>query len=191
MSIWETLALAIALGTDAFSVAIVCGVQQFTKRCILKISIVIALFHIFMPLLGIYGGKYIECALVNIFKIQRNLDDILSLVGSGLLILLGVYMVIERWLETKEELCNFNLAGWGLVVLAFSVSIDSLSAGISLGFLGNINLVITLIIGFIAGVMMALGLYFGSKIGCLLGKKAQFVGGVALVLLGFHFSDLI
>ena len=110
MSLWETLVLAVALGTDAFSVAIVCGVQQFTKKCIIKISIVIALFHITMPLLGIYGGKYIVYTLVNVFKFQGNLNGILNLAGAGLLMFLGAYMVIERWLET-DEVCNFNFAG--------------------------------------------------------------------------------
>lgn len=191
MSILETIALAIALGTDAFSVAIVCGIRQFSNKDVIRISSVIALFHIFMPLLGIYGGNIIENILLHLFNIQGNLDTILSLIGSGLLMLIGFYMIVERWLETKEELCNFNIEGWGLLVLACSVSIDSLSVGISLGMLGNINFMITLIIGVIAGIMMAVGLYFGSKIGCFLGEKAQFLGGFALVLLGLHFAGLI
>lgn len=191
MSIFETLALAIALGTDAFSVAIVCGVQQFSNRNIFKISAVTALFHVLMPLIGIYGGNFIEGILLYLFNIQGNLDHILALIGSGLLMLIGFYMIIERWLETEEDLCNFNLQGWGLIVLAFSVSIDSLSVGISLGMLGNINFIIALVIGVVAGIMMVLGLYFGSRISCFLGKKAQFLGGVALILLGLHFSGLI
>lgn len=188
MSIWETFALAIALGTDAFSVAIVCGIQQFANKSILRISAVIAIFHVIMPLLGIYGGRFIEDILLYLFKINGNLDSILGLVGSGLLILIGLYMIIERWIETEEDLCNFNVRGWGLIVLAFSVSIDALSVGISLGMLGNINFAITLIIGITAGLMMALGLYFGSKIGHFLGDHAQLAGGFALVFLGAHFA---
>lgn len=188
MSIWEVFTLAIALGTDAFSVAIVCGIQQFANKSILKISIVIAIFHIIMPLIGIYGGKYIGELLSYLFKIDGDLDSVFSLIGSGLLILIGFYMIVERWLETEEELCNFNIQGWGLMVLAFSVSIDSLSVGISLGMLGNINFIITILIGIVAGFMMGSGLYFGSRFGCFLGEKAQFIGGFALVVLGVHFA---
>lgn len=191
MSAWETFALAVALGTDAFSVAIICGVQQFKNKSILKISGVIALFHIFMPLIGIYGGRLIEDVLLFLFNIQGNLDAILNLIGSGLLVLIGAYMIIERWLETEEELCNFNVRGWGLIVLALSVSIDSLSVGISLGMLGNINFMITLVIGIVAGLMMGSGLVFGSKIGYFMGEKAQMIGGIALIFLGIHFSGII
>ncbi|MFP4017124.1 MAG: manganese efflux pump MntP family protein [Halanaerobiales bacterium] len=191
MSILETFALAIALGTDAFSVAVVCGIQQFANRSILKISTVIAIFHVIMPLIGIYGGRFIQDILLYFFKIEGNLDNILNLVGSGLLIIIGFYMIIERWIETEEELCNFNIRGWGLIVLALSVSIDSLSVGISLGMLGNINFIITIVIGIVAGLMMGSGLYFGSKLGHFLGEKAQFIGGMALIFLGVHFAGWI
>lgn len=188
MSIWEVLALAIALGTDAFSVAIVCGIQQFANKSILRISFVIAIFHIIMPLIGIYGGRFIENILLYLFKIDGNLDGILSLVGSGLLILIGFYMIIEKYIETEEELCNFNVEGWGLMILAFSVSVDSLSVGVSLGMLGNINFIITVVIGIVSGIMMASGLYFGSKVGHFLGEKAQLIGGLGLIVLGCRFA---
>ncbi|MEJ6951145.1 manganese efflux pump MntP [Natronospora cellulosivora (SeqCode)] len=191
MTSWETLALAIALGTDAFSVAIICGIQQFENKSIIRISGVIALFHIVMPLLGIYGGKIIQDILRVLFNIEGNLEGALNVVGSGLLMLIGAYMIVERWLETEEELCNFNVKGWGLIVLAFSVSIDSLSVGISLGMLGNITFIVTLVIGFVAGIMMALGLVFGSKLGHFMGEKAQILGGFALIFLGLHFSGVI
>ncbi|MFP4661387.1 MAG: manganese efflux pump MntP family protein [Halanaerobiales bacterium] len=191
MSIWETCALAIALGTDAFSVAVVCGIQQFAHKSILRISAVIAIFHIAMPLIGIYGGKFIQNMILYFFKIEGGLDNILSLIGAGLLILIGFYMIIERWIETEEELCNFNVKGWGLMILAFSVSVDSLSVGISLGMLGNVNVIITIVIGIVAGLMMGSGLYFGSKVGYFLGEKAQFIGGIALIFLGVHFAGWI
>ncbi|MFW6022021.1 MAG: manganese efflux pump MntP family protein [Halanaerobiaceae bacterium] len=190
MSLLEVLALSIALGTDAFSVAVVCGVQQFANKSIIQISAVIAIFHIIMPLVGIYGGRFFQDLLLYFFNIEGRIDHVLSLVGSGLLMLVGFYMIIERWLDTEEELCNFNVQGWGLMVLAFSVSIDSLSVGISLGMLGNINVIITFIIGAIAGIMMGSGLYFGSKLGHFLGEKAQMFGGIALILLGIHYSGI-
>lgn len=187
MSFWETIMLAIALGTDAFSVAIVCGIQQFSHKNILKISVIIAVFHIIMPVLGAYGGHIIQDLLIYFFGLNRSIDHILSLVGSGLLMIIGFYMVIEKWLNREEELCNFNIKGWGMFVLAFSVSIDSLSVGISLGMLGHISTIITLIIGLTAGIMMASGLYFGSKLGHFIGEEAQVFGGLGLIALGLHF----
>jgi len=183
--------VAVALGTDAFSVAIVVGMQKYNIREIFKISGIIALFHIFMPLSGLYGAYFIEGLLKNVFNLNGRIDYVLSLVGSGLLLLIGFYMVIEKWLGRKEEICYLKLRGWRLMALALSLSIDSLSVGISLGMLGNINSVLILLIGLTAGLMMATGLYFGSKIGYWIGDEAQIFGGLALILLGLHFSGLI
>jgi len=191
LSVWETLALAIALGTDAFSVAVVCGIQQFGNKSIIKISGVTALFHIFMPLIGLYGGSFIQDILEYFFKYTGKIETLLNYIGSGLLMLIGFYMVIERLLEKEQELCNINLGGWGLLLLAFSISIDSLSVGISLGMLGHINSVVVVVIGTTAGLMMAGGLVFGSRVGHFLGEKAQMLGGSGLVILGMHFAGLI
>ena len=60
LSFWEIMIMAVALGTDAFSVAVIIGVQQFTQRIILKTSITTGIFHIFMPLLGLYGGNFVK-----------------------------------------------------------------------------------------------------------------------------------
>jgi manganese efflux pump family protein len=191
LSLLEMITVAVALGTDAFSVAIVVGMQKYNIREIFKISGIIALFHIFMPLSGLYGAYFIEGLLKNVFNLNGRIDYVLSLVGSGLLLLIGFYMVIEKWLGRKEEICYLKLRGWGLMALALSLSIDSLSVGISLGMLGNINSVLILLIGLTAGLMMATGLYFGSKIGHWIGDEAQIFGGLALILLGLHFSGLI
>ncbi|MDI3547310.1 MAG: hypothetical protein PWR10_962 [Halanaerobiales bacterium] len=191
MSLLEMITVAIALGTDAFSVAIVIGIQKYSLRDIIKISSLIAVFHIFMPLSGLYGGHFIEDILRILLGLNGRIDRVLNLVGSGLLLLIGFYMVIEKWLDREEELSDLSLRGWGVVALAFSVSIDSLSVGISLGMLGNIYPAIALITGPVAGLMMAAGLYFGSKIGHWLGDEAQIVGGLALIYLGLHFAGLV
>ncbi|QTL96862.1 manganese efflux pump [Iocasia frigidifontis] len=191
LSLLETLTLAIALGTDAFSVAIVCGVQQFKTKSIIQISLIIAAFHIIMPLTGFYGGRFIQDLLISIFNLKGSIDRVFNIIGAGLLLLIGIYMVLEKWLDTRDDICNFKLSGWGMIVLAFSVSIDSLSIGISLGMLGDITLLVVLVIGSTAGLMMGTGLYFGSKLGHFLGEEAQFLGGIVLIFLGLHFAGFI
>ena len=191
MSLWETLTIAVALGTDAFSVAVVCGVQQYSRKDIIKISLVIAVFHIIMPLTGLYGAQFIQDLIYHFFKFNGKIEVILNYVGSGLLMIIGFYMLIEKHLNKEEELCNFKITGWGLFILAFSVSIDSLSVGISLGMLGYINSLLVIVIGITAGLMMAIGLVSGSWLGDYFGDKAQMLGGIALIFLGIHFSGLL
>lgn len=183
--------MAIALGTDAFSVAMVVGMRQFSAIQIIQISNIIGVFHIFMPLLGFYGGNFLKSLIVKYFALNTGLNNVFNLIGAGLLMLIGFYMIMENNVQDEgEEKRNFELKGWGLIVLAISVSIDSLSTGVSLGMLG-FNVSVVLIFGLVAGTMMALGLYLGSKIGHWFGDNAQIIGGLALIYMGLHFSGLI
>lgn len=190
MEIFEGLAMAIALGTDAFSVAMVVGVRQFNALQIMQISNTIGIFHIFMPLLGFYGGDFIKRIIIRYFSFNASLDNVFNLIGAGLLMLIGFYMILESRLEQNEGESRFQCKGWGLMMLAVSVSIDSLSTGVSLGMLG-FNITVVLIFGLVAGIMMASGLYLGSKIGHWFGDSAHLIGGLALIYMGFNFSGLI
>ena len=51
--------MAFALGMDAFSVGLGMGMFNLRLRQILKIGITIGLFHVWMPLVGIFAGKFL------------------------------------------------------------------------------------------------------------------------------------
>lgn len=180
--------MALALGTDAFSVAVVLGIHQYSIMQIFNISFVIGLFHIFMPLIGVYGGNFVKKILENNFTIFHG-TGVFDYIGAGMLILLGGYMVVESRLHDVDDQFNFVLKGAGLLFLGLSVSFDSLSVGISLGIL-NFSIIIVLIFGIVAAFMMGSGLYIGSKLGPWCGKRAQLIGGFALIVLGFRFSGI-
>ena len=48
------LIMAVALGLDAFSLGIGIGMKGIRLRDVLRISLVTALFHVIMPLIGMY-----------------------------------------------------------------------------------------------------------------------------------------
>lgn len=183
--------MAVALGTDAFSVAVVCGIQQFNSRSIIKISLMIAIFHIIMPLLGLNGGNLVKAFFEKYFFTGISLDSVFNSIGAGILLLLGMYMIVEKYFESEEEMCNLNFSGWSLVVISFSVSIDAFSVGISLGMMDFNTSLLVLIFGLVAGLMMGTGLHIGSKLGHWLGEEAQVWGGLSLIFLGIRFLGII
>lgn len=167
------LMMAIALGMDAFSLGIGMGMRNIRFIQILKISFVIGIFHVIMPLLGMFAGKYVSSFL----------DDIAEVAGGGLLILLGIHMIYSAWRGGDDHV--FNAATfWGLMMFALSVSLDSFSVGISLGLFASHIWLTVIMFGFFGAVMSFLGLTLGSKISSSLGGYGEALGGMVLVLFG-------
>ncbi len=191
MELITVLIIAIALGTDAFSMAIGIGALGIRYRHIIAISLVILLFHIIMPLIGLSLGALLGKIIGSIAKI----------LGSLVLAFIGVLMIREGikgddagsvpmalkplgLVTGKGEKIRVTAGFWGVLVLALSVSLDALTAGFGLGTL-NFNLTLTVItFGLTAGIMTAIGFMFGKKLGGWFGDKAQLVGGIILVGIG-------
>lgn len=168
--------MSIALGMDAFSLGIGIGLQKLSGSQIMKISTTIGMFHVIMPLIGIMTGYYLLTFIGNIAKI----------IGGGLLVLLGINMLYSSFFGEKEKKFDYT-SGFGLILLAISVSIDALSVGFSLGlFLANLWLVI-IMFGFMGALMTALGLSLGNKLGSLIGDYGEAFGGIILLVFGIKF----
>ncbi|MFW5985822.1 MAG: manganese efflux pump MntP family protein [Halanaerobiales bacterium] len=181
----EELAIAVALGTDAFSVAMALGIRKYTPLQIFKISLIIGVFHIFMPLLGFYGGNFLK-SIISRYIAPGNAFELL---GAGLLILLGVYMIFESRFGTGE-MKAFSPGGWGIISLALGVSMDAMTAGIGLGIMG-FSLTVVFLFGLVAAIMMGIGLLLGNRLGHWLGESAQIAGGSGLILLGLRFAGIL
>lgn len=172
------LLLAVALGMDAFSLGIGLGMQGLTKREIIRVSSTIGVFHIAMPLMGMFLGIYLH----------HFVGDIAKTVGAILLLMLGLQMIWNALKKGDSKETLDRTVGWGLLLFAASVSIDALSVGFSLGlFEVPMGLVLALF-GMIGGLMAALGLMLGSHVSHLLGEYGEVIGG--LILLGFGFKFL-
>jgi putative Mn2+ efflux pump MntP len=70
--------------------------------------------------------------------------------------------------------------------LAIATSIDALAVGISYAFLNMPVLVPALIIGIVAALFSCTGVFLGGKLGPLLGRRVDIVGGLILVLIGIR-----
>ncbi len=175
MSFYTLMILAVALGTDAFSLCVGIGIAGITRRQIAYISVTVLIFHILMPLTGWYVGEFAG----------SRIGRAAAVIGALLLFYLGVRMIWTSWQSCRKyELKVIKFNTWGLILLGVSVSIDALSVGFTLG-ARQVDLLLTVgTIGIVAGIMTACGLVFGRMLGTWVGERAQMVGGVILVGIG-------
>lgn len=168
--------MAVALGMDAFSLGIGIGLKGIRLLDIVKLSVIIGLFHIVMPLLGIFTGQYVSTLL----------GGVATVVAGGLLLMLGGHMIYSSL--RGEDVPSFNHRSvFGLTVFALSVSIDSFSVGISLGMFAADVVLTVLLFGFFGGLMSIMGLLLGRKVSKGLGEYGEALGGIILFTFGILF----
>lgn len=170
------LIMAIALGMDAFSLGIGIGLRGIRLLDALRVSSVIALFHVIMPLMGLFMGHYVSSLL----------GDVATIAGGGLLILLGGHMVFSSLFGEDKPVFDHRTM-WGLLLFSLSVSIDSLSVGLSLGLFSSDLILTVLFFGTFGGIMSVLGLLIGRRAGRWIGEYGEALGGVILVAFGLRF----
>ncbi len=170
------LLIAFALGMDAFSLSLGIGMKGIRLVHIAKISGVIAFFHVVMPLFGFYTGKYVSVLL----------GDVAVMIGGGLLIALGSHMIYSSLRGDAVESID-HASFFGLLAFAMSVSVDSLSVGVSLGMFASDLITTVLLFGAMGGVMSGLGLLIGRRVGQMVGEYGEAFGGAVLLAFGILF----
>ncbi|WP_368658126.1 manganese efflux pump MntP family protein [Metabacillus halosaccharovorans] len=166
------LIMALALGMDAFSVGLGMGLIRLRIRQIFYIGITIGIFHIWMPLVGMLIGRLLS----------DTFGTIATLLGGTLLILLGIQMVVASF--KKDEDPFITPVGFGLIVFALSVSLDSFSVGLSLGIYGAKTFLTVAIFGLVSMVLTWLGLLVGKRVQNWLGSYSEALGGSILLAFG-------
>ncbi len=107
-------------------------------------------------------------------------------IAFTLLLILGLHMIYNgvkqesEAAEKKPTQHSFLI----LAVTAFATSIDALAVGVGLAFV-NVNILVAAgAIGLATLTMVTLGVMLGRVLGTLVGKRAEMVGGVVLILVG-------
>lgn len=174
--IFPLLLVGAALGTDAMSLSVGIGLRGVGWKDVARVSIVIGLFHVAMPLIGSIGGH-----LFGLFA-----GDLARWVGAGIVAFIGGRMIWGCLGPNECLSTKWTLSGVPLLLLALSVSMDALSVGFSLGAFGYNIFVTAVVFGVFGAVMTAIGLVFGSKLGKWIGDKGELFGGIVLVILALH-----
>ncbi len=182
MSIFVILMFGISLSMDAFAVA-VCKGLAMEKASLKNCSIVGAWFGFFqglMPFIGFFLGSLFS-GFINSF------DHFVTFILLGFI---GANMIKE----SLEKSCDVGTKGGSLafkvmLVMAIATSIDALAVGVSFAFeteFWTMLLAVT-VIGITTFIVSFIGVKVGSIFGTKYKSKAEFVGGVILILLGLKF----
>jgi molybdenum cofactor synthesis domain-containing protein len=91
--------------------------------------------------------------------------------------------------EYECECCESKLNLKELVALAIATSIDALAVGVAfaLEYERNTVFVAVALIGVITAGLSAIGVFIGHKFGAKYKNKAEFAGGLVLVIIGLKF----
>jgi manganese efflux pump family protein len=164
--------MAFALGMDAFSVGLGMGMIQIRLKQIFKIGITIGGFHVLMPMIGMLTGRFLS----------ERFGEIAAILGGGLLLILGVQMIWSSFKKEEESL--ITPVGFGLLLFALSVSLDSFSVGLTLGIYGAKTALVLMCFGIGACILTWLGLLLGRKVQGWLGTYSEALGGSILLVFG-------
>lgn len=171
MNIYELVVLACSLSMDSFSTAVCKGMElnRIKVVYIFLLSFLFALFQSMMPLIGYMLGNFASDLILNLGH----------LVSFTILSVLGINMI-----RNSNKYDDTDLSIKTLFILAFAISIDALSVGITFINLDiNIKLAIILIFG-ITFITSIVGVIIGYLVGNRLNKNILILGGLMLIALG-------
>lgn len=176
MSLITIFVLAVALGVDAFSVAIGIGAANSKKSLapVWRLSAAFGIFQFVMPLVGWLAGS-------TVVTIIAGFDH---WIAFALLALVGGKMIREGFEKESDEEKADQMQGWPLLVLSIATSIDALAVGFSFSVLKTPILFPAVIIGVVCFCMTAGGMIFGKVLAKLFGKKVEIFGGLVLIAIG-------
>lgn len=188
----ELFVLSIALGTDLFSVAVPIGMNRVRLRIILRAALVFALFHIILILTGYHIGHWLGALVehVETYHLESPgaaMQNWASVLGAVVLTGLGVHMIKENLCgKPVDTVANHPLKGAAFIMLAFSVSVDALAAGFSMGMMDVDLIKLSAILGTVIFAIAILGLGLGRRLGIYVGDRSELIGGAVLIMLGLH-----
>ena len=175
MSLIELFLIAVGLSMDAFAVAVCKGLAmpKMSWKGAAIVGLYVGGFQALMPFLGYLLGAG--------FKDAISAYD--HWVAFILLALIGGNMIRESR-EDEEESLDASLSFRSMVLLAIATSIDALAVGVTLAFLDVPILSSVCFIGVVTFCLSLVGVKAGNVFGCKYKSKAEFVGGLVLILIG-------
>ncbi|MBS4078235.1 manganese efflux pump MntP [Pseudomonas rustica] len=169
--------LALAMSTDAFAAAIGKGSSLHKPRLTeaLRTGLIFGVIEAITPIIGWLIGQ----------AASQWVAEWDHWIAFTLLVVLGLHMIYNGLKhEEEEEEKPGSHSFLILAVTAFATSIDALAVGVGLAFV-DVNIwVAAAAIGLATMTMVTIGVMLGRVLGSMVGKRAEIVGGVVLMIVG-------
>ena len=174
MGILDLILTGVALSMDAFAVSIGKGlsVPSLRPRHSLIVGAYFGGFQALMPLIGYFLGSFFA----------DMITKYAHWIAFVLLIIIGGNMLKEAMGE--DEKVDACMDAKEMFLLAIATSIDALAVGVTFAFLKVQIVPAVSFIGCVTFVCSAIGVKIGSIFGSKYRSKAEFCGGVILILIG-------
>ena len=176
MGFIELFILAVGLSMDAFAVS-VCkglGAGRVKFKHMLACGLWFGGFQALMPLIGYLLGV----------KFQHLIVKFDHWIAFVLLAVIGVNMLREALGDDDDEEMTAAFGPKAMFPLAVATSIDALAVGVTFAFLQVRIILAVSLIGVTTFILSGIGVKVGGFCGMKWKKRAEFAGGVILILIG-------
>lgn len=187
MSFITLVLIALAMSTDAFAAAIGKGaaMQKPYFSQALRIGILFGVIEAVTPVIGWLIGS----------AATQWISEWDHWIAFTLLIVLGSRMIWEgcKKEEVQSDTSTKSQSFWMLSLTALATSIDAMAVGVGLAFVDVSIVEAALMIGLATTIMVTTGILLGRVLGRMIGKRAEIIGGLVLILVGatILYEDLI
>ncbi len=168
--------LLLPLALDTFALAAALGMARLEARDRLRVALIFTAFEAGMPIAGMLIGR----------AAGAFLGAWAGFGAIGFLVLAGVLLLRPRkdeGDETRRLRLLAHARGLAIIDLGLSISVDELTIGLSAGLLGFSILLTVVWIGVQAFVATQVGLRLGNRLGEEFRERAEWIAGVALILV--------
>lgn len=169
------------MSADAFAAAVGKGTALYKPRIseALRTGLIFGVIETVTPLIGWAIGSLAA-------DIVEDWDH---WIAFTVLLLLGLVMIRNGFKNDGDDddvapTTRQRHSFWLLAATGFATSIDAMAVGVSLAFIDNNILVTAIAIGVATLVMVTTGVMIGRLIGSVVGRRAEVLGGVALIGVG-------
>ena len=165
--------IAVSLSMDAFSLSLIYGTYGLSKSSVNVLSLVVGVFHFFMPLLGLLFGSVI---------VKYFVFDLCIMVGI-IFMIIGIEMLVS---VKKDEEVKILIGFLGYLLFGLSVSVDSFTTGIGLSVISSNYIRIACLFMVVSGLFTYVGLRLGNRLSESFGKVSTICGGILMCVLAIY-----